>query len=405
MSCPESREIDPMQIVFVHGVAVRREPDPALYERGVADRQRSFREYCLEGTAATFFDPYWGGFGAHADSGFASIPRGPGVALGLGGGLGGLGGGGGGGGAGPQASLEGDTLLTAARADFGAMLNTLSLALTTDGDPRAQAMAGALGDYAAMLDPATGEASVSRPAWVDDPALRRDRDFLDRLQVEIAAPAPGRTTLGLGNLLERAGRRIVDSAIGLVDGPAQKLVRWLTPQIAHFLGDVFIYLNEGPRRERIREVIVDDLVAAARNARERGEKLVVIGHSMGGIILYDLLNDAPAVARIEDAIGGPLAIDLLLTVGTQIGLFEELDLFVASRPGVAGPRPPAARRWWHVYNVMDVLSFAVEDIVEGAEQFSIDTSANIVDAHTAYFQSPVFHKRLGKRLRTAGLLP
>lgn len=387
-----------MQIVFVHGVAVRKEPDPALYDRGVDDRHRNFREFCLSGEPATFFDPYWGEFGARADSGFASIPRGPGVALGLGGG--GLGGAA----AAPQGSLEGNALLVAARADFGGMLNTLSLALATENDPQARALAAAVGDYAALLDAGTGGPPAT-PNWVNDPALLRDADFLARLREEVGTPAPGQTSLGLGDLFERAGKRILGTAIGLVDGPVEKMVRKLTPQIAYFLGDVFIYLSDGERRRQIRRRIAGDLVTAARNARDGGEKLVVVGHSMGAIILYDLLNDPPAVAAMDEEIGSPLTIDLLLTVGTQIGLFEELDLFVASRPGIPGRRPPAAQRWWHVYNVMDVLSFAVEGVVEGADQFSIDTSANIVDAHTAYFQSPVFHKRLRKRLQTAGLLP
>jgi hypothetical protein len=386
-----------VQIVFVHGVAVRKQPNPAQYDRGVSERHRNFQDYCLGGEPVTFFDPYWGEFGARADSGFASIPRGPGVALGLGGGLGAAA-------QAPQGSLEGDALLAAARADFGGVLNTLSLALAAEEDPQARALAGAIGDYAALLDPGPGGTSAT-PAWVNDPALRRDADFLARLNEEVGAPAPGQTALGLGNLLERAGKRILGAAIGLVDGPVERLVRGLTPQIACFLGDVFIYLSDGERRRKIRSTITDDLVKAARQARDGGEKLVVIGHSMGAIILYDLLNDPPAVAAIEQEIGGPLAIDLFLTVGTQIGLFEELDLFVASRPGAVAGRPAVVERWWHVYNVMDVLSFAVEGVIVGADQFSIDTSANIVDAHTAYFQSPVFHKRLRKRLQAAGLLP
>jgi hypothetical protein len=386
-----------VQLVFVHGVAVRKEPNPTLYAQGVADRQRSFRDYCLAGEQVTFFDPYWGEFGARADSGFASIPRGPGVGLGLGGGLGRP----------PpaaQASLEGDALLKAARADFGAVLNTLSLALATEADPQSQALAAAVGDYAALLDPATGDSNLPTPEWVNDPSLQRDSDFLERLKAEVGGPAGGDAALGLRNPFEGAGKRILGAAIGLVDGPVQKMVRRLTPQIAYFLGDVFIYLNEGERRDKIRGVIVAGLLEAARDARDQGEKLVVIGHSMGGIILYDLLNDAVAVTRIEEALGGPLEIDLLLTVGTQIGLFEELDLFVGSVPGRPGHRPPAARLWWHVYNVMDVLSFGVDGVIAGAEQFSIDTNANIVDAHTAYFLSPVFHKRLRKRLQAAGLL-
>lgn len=384
-----------MHLVFVHGVAARREPDPAAFDAAVAERHRHFTQDCLEGSAVSFYDPYWGKYGAHADRDFASIPNGPGTALG---GLGGL--------AAPPGepadSLEGGRLLAAARADFAGTLNTLALTLVDSGSPQEQALAGAIGDYAAALDPGAGE-SIEAPAWLNDPGLRTDRDLLERLEEEARASS-GTATLGLGNVLERAGRRILNAALDVVDGPAERLVRHLSPAIARFLGDVFIYLREGTRRQAIRDVIMADLVRAAASARADGTPLVVVGHSMGGIILFDMLTDAESRAALDAALGAPLSIDLLLTVGTQIGLFEELDLFVSSRAGAQAQAPAAAKLWWHVYNVMDVLSFKVDGVIAGASEFSVDTQANIAEAHTAYFRSPVFHKRLRKRLLAAGLL-
>ncbi|MBB4716917.1 hypothetical protein BJ965_006799 [Streptomyces luteogriseus] len=53
-----------------------------------------------------------------------------------------------------------------------------------------------------------------------------------------------------------------------------------------------------------------------------------MAHSMGGNIVHDVLSfHRPKVH-----------IDLLVTVGTQVGLFEELKLFAASDPGVPSPQ-------------------------------------------------------------------
>src|SRR3546814_4494068 len=57
------------------------------------------------------------------------------------------------------------------------------------------------------------------------------------------------------------------------------------------LGDVFAYLREGELRSRIRELIREEL-AKAWSACEAGSgPMVVVGHSMGGVILIDMLQD------------------------------------------------------------------------------------------------------------------
>ncbi len=378
-----------MHILFAHGVATRRTSD---YEAHVAVRHKAFTEHMLAGRTATFFDPYWGDLGASPDREFKSIPYKPGTALGIGGpGEGPIA---------PEERLAEHALLDAARVDFAGLLNSLSITLVVAGDPQAERLAGAIGIYAAALDRGD-ERGVAAPAWFAD--LNTDAEFLERLGREVE-PAEAATTLGLGDWLKRAGRQMLGIGIDLADGPAARLVRGFTPHVARFIGDVFIYLRDGDRRRRIRQIVIDDLVRAARSARERREPLVLVGHSMGAIILYDILGDPTAILEINAAVGAPLQVDLLLTVGTQIGLFEELGLFEGERLGGPAGAPSCTRLWWHVFNQMDVLSFGVEGVVAGASQFSIDTQANIVDAHTAYFISPVFYHRLRKRMVRAALL-
>lgn len=387
------RQGDGMQLVFVHGVATRREPDVAAYEKYVADRRGWFSRVSLEGAAVDFHDPYWGGEGPGASRTFQSVPRGLGTTLSLGGnGLAAA--------AIKGSDLGGTALRDAARSDFAGTLNTVAIALVQSGELQAEATASAIGDLVAGLEGADG--TIAAPAWVHDPAIRDDQAFLERLRVEVGE-GDG-TTLGLGDLLRGAGRRVLGSAIGLVDGPVERLARDLSPGVARFLGDVFVYLQEGARRDAIRRAVAADLVKAAIAAASGRGPLVVVGHSMGGVILHDMLSDADLVRSLAERIGAPLSIDLMLTVGTQIGLFQELGLFEGTAAANPAQRPASVRRWWHVYNVMDVLSFGVNGVFGGVDEFSVNTRANIVDAHGAYFVSHVFHKRLARRLRTAGLL-
>lgn len=380
-----------MKVVFVHGVANRREPDPEAFRRGIDDRHRSFSDWCFESDDVGFFDPYWGDLGAHPDKSLASIPGGPSVALGLGGG------------GSAEGSLNDKVLLEAAKNDFGAFLTALATAEMESGDAEAFERADLLARYAADLDD-EGHDRVGTPGWVA--IVSDDAELLERLKEELDgfSGADAVATLGLGDWLKKAGKKVVSKAIGLIDGPAERLARAATPHIARFFGDVFIYLKNGSRRAKIRQRIADDLVKAARAADENDEKLMVVGHSMGAIILYDMLSDQQTVDGLSAEVGAPFEIDLLLTVGTQVGVFEELDLFAHSKPDVTPGRPACVGTWWHVYNQMDVLSFGVVGVIDGVTQFSVDTGANIVDAHGAYFTSPVFHRRLRKRLTEAGFI-
>ena len=75
-----------------------------------------------------------------------------------------------------------------------------------------------------------------------------------------------------------------------------------------FLGDVFTYLDQrgdcshpGP--------IVSDVIQTLESAAKAGSPLVVVAHSMGGEIVYDVLSYYRPDIRVHK----------LVTVGSQVG--------------------------------------------------------------------------------------
>ena len=133
--------------------------------------------------------------------------------------------------------------------------------------------------------------------------------------------------------------------------------------------------------------------AQAKKTEEDG-KLIVICHSFGGEILYDILTHFDPT----------LQIDCFITVGSQVGLFEEMKLYIESKPSSNGPppvkiRPPACvKRWLNVFDLNDVLSYRVEPVFEGVSDFAYDTGYSTLGAHGGYFQRPSFYRRLAARL-------
>ncbi len=110
-----------VQVVFIHGVNVRKEPDPEFYNHEVADRKAAFAKHCFKNTQHTFHDPYWGGEGAKPDLGGLYLNTPAGSTLGFGG-------------IGSAHDREPGgsekRLLNAATSDFGGVLNTLSIMLS-----------------------------------------------------------------------------------------------------------------------------------------------------------------------------------------------------------------------------------------------------------------------------------
>lgn len=382
-----------VQIVFIHGVNVRKEPDENSYNSAVATRHAAFEKYCFKQIDHTFHDPYWGNEGAHPRLGgkYLATPKGSTLAIG---GIGAS--------HNPEPSARETRLLDAARDDFESVLNTLAIILADESaEPFDPALAEKIADY--IIHKENDEGSVQPPDWLSEPDVNSDRAFVDRLESELNA-ADDIAVLGLGNVLKKAAGKVLGAGLNLVDSPIEKLVRSVTPKLAQFLGDAFVYLKNGEKRDAIREVITQDLVKAASAAKANNENLIVIGHSMGANVFYDMITDPDWLTEIDDSLGHPFRPDMFLSVGTQLGLFEELNLFKHSTSAGIAPFPERLGDWWHVYNRMDVLSFAAKDVFEGVKQFSVDTKANIVEAHGAYFVSPVFQKRLRKRLLKGDLI-
>jgi len=379
-----------IHLVFVHGVANRKTPDEAAYQAVVRRRQIFFEQFCFENSQVAFYEPFWGDVASKPSMNFASIPLADGESLSIGS---------------PDLGwVEDDQrqttiLLTAARLDFAGVINSIAIELASEENDNVE-LADALACYAMSRGVQLGGELVP-PSWVMADTLTDDVQFLDRLELEATAMMET-ASLGLGNVIRRAGMRLLNTGLDVVSGVMEPFARKFTPDLATFLGDAFVYLREGEARANIRQRVLEGLQAALA-AKKAGDKIVVVAHSMGANIVYDMLTD-PEYRHHINHLGTPVEIDLFLSVGTQLGLFQEYGLFRRNADNSKGPKPPGCERWWHVFNRMDVLSFAAADIFDGVEQFSVNTCANILNAHGAYFNSILFMRRLQARLKYAGVI-
>ncbi|PDT35654.1 hypothetical protein CO671_15170 [Rhizobium sp. M10] len=376
-----------VQVVFVHGVA-NRQTDKG-FDANVAARDRRFKELAFAPANFTIRNPYWGEFGADPQWELASVPKfDTGYqALGIGDVL--------------AQGDDGSEILEAAQVDFAAVVGALSVVALSDPDQM-----NVKDNEAFWMNAAKYAAAQPKPGWLS--TVADDAEFCDRLRKEAEAGAAIQG-LGLLDKVKAAADKLKSGASNLVNSPFARAGREkVTPGLAIFIGDVFRYLREDKARTHIRDRVCDAIIAAAKD-KEPSEPLVLIGHSMGGVILYDLLSSPGTVDGISAAIGTKLEVDLFLTVGSQVALFEEMKLYQSSSAEYSGkakrvPRPAAVKNWWNAFDKMDVLSFITGPIFEDTQDFSVDTVAGIFDAHGAYFSSTMFYTRLNARLQDLGLV-
>ena len=160
---------------------------------------------------------------------------------------------------------------------------------------------------------------------------------------------------------------------------------------------VFVYLKD---REiegggKILNTVKESLIKAQRAKSQDDDKLVVIAHSMGGNIVYDILS------HFEPGI----EVDVFVTVGSQVGMFEELKLFKSSDDQIGAPGkvplPQNIKKWINVFDVNDLLAYSTDRIFDCSEEFKFSSKTPAWSAHTTYLASPEFHQRLQHRITEA----
>ncbi|MFF4579385.1 hypothetical protein [Streptomyces sp. NPDC001389] len=125
---------------------------------------------------------------------------------------------------------------------------------------------------------------------------------------------------------------------------------------------------------------------------------VLIGHSLGGIALVDLL-------ALEAASGGPVpGAELLVTVGSQAPYLYELGALTALPPGSA--LPYGFPRWLNVYDRQDVLSYLAGPVFPGDPRVTdheVRSRQPFPASHSAYWKQPSLYEHIGRAVAEAGL--
>ncbi|WP_271595867.1 hypothetical protein [Bradyrhizobium sp. CCBAU 25360] len=429
-----------MPLVFVHGVNTRR--GETLAEQRVFDDRIELMKHQFGGTAFAdrvtaadglrTFTPYWGDLGIKFARNLASLPKSGVQTLAL-----------------AQPAFADLAAATSARLDpevardpvaaadpllavaksrsLQAAVDLLFAGATNAPKPPmlAKALTAALPDAARFAQAAERYAAANpAPPWLatapNDAAFVQElyRAAKDAAAIPTAPTADQATdtqTLAIGddvltwlkNGASAIKGTVKDAAAGVknaLTGAATDVARtgflelsgYVRPNASafagRFVGDAFTYMQN--RIPIIARVL--DCVREADKARRPGDQeLYLIGHSFGGIILYDILTH----------FASDIHCDLYVTVGSQVAFFAEIgrlaadkDLAAAFEQNRPASRPGSAARWINIYDLTDIFGFGTIDVFTGAKDYKFETDALPLVSHAAYFDTPRFFARLRERV-------
>ena len=187
--------------------------------------------------------------------------------------------------------------------------------------------------------------------------------------------------------------RFRQTAVGttakLINNPMRTLFH---QECALLIGDAFSYFSN--RRDEqtpspIAARVIESMEEAAEKRDRNGGKLIVVGHSMGGVILCDILT----------CYGKHIPVDLVITVGSQFPLFADMRMF----PGVNPEERPVSKPanvgdWINIFDPHDFLGYPASHIFSDVTDYHLPTYAIGGAAHRDYFNRRSFYFHLARRL-------
>ncbi|MFF9282750.1 hypothetical protein [Streptomyces griseosporeus] len=133
------------------------------------------------------------------------------------------------------------------------------------------------------------------------------------------------------------GRLVARRARGAAPGARDRLAELLSRLVVATLQDTDAYTSRPARRRAVRETVAE----AVRRSGAR----VMVAHSLGSVVAYETLHAYPE-----------LELDLLLTLGSPLGLPALMRKLEPEPVDGRGARPPGVRHWVNIADVGDLVA-------------------------------------------------
>ncbi|MFP4475264.1 MAG: hypothetical protein ACLFOY_06865 [Desulfatibacillaceae bacterium] len=191
-------------------------------------------------------------------------------------------------------------------------------------------------------------------------------------------------------------------AIALRVGSVAKALRLGRPYIEIYAKDMRQYWNQD---SDFGTEVRTRMLGPVRNALDRGDKVLVLSHSLGAMISWDIFWKLSRTGEYREEYGDRRKVDMWITMGSPLGdvaIRQNLKGFHASTPR---KYPSNVRRWFNVWaeddfichdgairdDYHEMLEHGVCECVEDAQIYNLAVKAGRSDPHNVlgYLMHPV----------------
>lgn len=226
------------------------------------------------------------------------------------------------------------------------------------------------------------------------PSTPREARFLSQLQLKL------QTQIAMQAVTDMQS---VPSAATIAMDPGQfEIASWLPGPVKQFVirkaaMEAYYYLfdkeyqQQDGVRYQVRRELRDRLVKDLQRAREVAEKVVVVSHSMGTMIAYDVLRNVADCPKV----------DTLFTLGSPLGISEVQDeLRAADAESIDFPAENLLR-WVNVFDPQDLICRADPRFSNDFALVDGKKIEDVEESNWGNWRHTMTHYLAGVRFRTA----
>jgi hypothetical protein len=149
------------------------------------------------------------------------------------------------------------------------------------------------------------------------------------------------------------------------------------------------YLRPDGKRFKVRAELRRRLLEALQTASGQTENMVLVTHSMGTIVAYDVLRNC----------GGCPQVDTLFTLGSPLGLREVQEELVATDRRTVDFPSGTLRQWINVYDPLDVVCGADPNFSRDFESAGGRSIEDVKESNWGSWRHTITHYFAGKTFR------
>jgi len=150
------------------------------------------------------------------------------------------------------------------------------------------------------------------------------------------------------------------------------------------------YVRADGQRFDVRAELRRRLIKALAEANERAEKTVLVTHSMGTMVAYDVLRNCAECSQV----------DTLFTLGSPLGVQEVQDELVAAGRKTVDFPSTALRRWVNVYDPLDPVCGSDPVLSNDFAAAAGRSVEDVKESNWGSWRHTITHYFAGKTFRT-----